>query len=381
MALSNYEKMIMKNLRHSMFIALPLTLLSAPTFAAIDSNYQVSSITLSADHNESLGVPMAFYANGRMQSQLAVTVAFTDKYGSPVTVSDDELKDALSLYLKNNNSPLIKDKDCSYERNCWGYTYNENDYMHQINGIYSNAENLPSSRILSVASNKLITWVYGNETSQFRQVCAKIMFSDGESYDSCAYPYDENAIYQGIQERIYSSSEFAEIGEGEKVWEDAGDGFYFDKAEMRNFYITPNDPSVTMTQVAMDNWEEANNDEVFLNDQWLGCYGDCPNGFRSVKGYIFKPGTERVVSDEYVWSSAANEGRTATWTVNQKLRSVTLSQLLYSHNNTAINDTQKEYRFTAFDQYGNKAPLKLTYPESTFPEQAWDYTKWILSNQ
>lgn len=371
----------MGNLKQNLFITLPLTLLSASAFAAINSDYEVSSITLSADHNESLGVPMAFYANGRMQSQLAVTVAFSDKYGSPVTVSDDELKNALSLYLKSNNTPLVKDKDCSYERNCWGYTYNENGYAHQIGNVYLSAENLPSSKIFSTASNKLIAWVYGNETAQYRQVCAQIKFSDGKSYDSCAYPYDENAIYQGVQEEVYSASEFAEIGEGEKVWEDAGDGFYFDKAEVRNFYITPNDSSVTMTKVAMDNWEESNNDKVFLNDQWLGCYGDCPNGFRSVKGYIFEPGIERTVSDEYVWNSAADEGRTATWTVNQKLRSVTLSQLLYSHNNTSINDTQKEYRFTAFDQYGNKAPLKLIYPESAFPEQEWDYTKWDLVNQ
>lgn len=324
---------------------------------------------------------MAFYANGKMQSMLTVIVAFSDHQGSPVTVSDDELKNALSFYLKSNNAQIVKDKDCSYGSNCWGYTYNENDYEHQIGDVNFNAKNLPNSKVFSTASNKIITWLYGNETSQYRQVCAQIKFSDGRTYDSCAYPYDENAIYQGVQEKVYSASEFADIGEGEKVWEEAGDGYYFDKAEIRNFYITPIDTSVTMTKVAMDNWEESNNDQVFLDDQWLGCYGDCPNGFKSVKGYIFEPGTERTVSDEYVWNSAANAGRTATWTVNQQLRSVTLSQLLYSNDDTLLNDTQNEYRFTAFDQYGNKAPLKLTYPKSDFQNQVWDYTKWNLVNQ
>ncbi|WP_101348415.1 hypothetical protein, partial [Aeromonas sobria] len=305
----------MRRLNKNLFITLPLTLLSASTFAEINSDYEVSSIMLTADHNESLGVPMAFYANGRMQSKLVVSVAFSNSNGASVAVSDDELRDALSLYLKNNDTSLVKDKDCRYERNCWGYTYNENDYEHQISNIYRSNENKPSSRVLSTASNRLSAWVYGKEIAQYRQVCAKIKFNDGRIYDSCAFPYDENAIYQGVQERIYNASDFAEIGEGELVWQDAGDGFYFEKAEMRNFYITPIDTSVTLTKVAMDNLEESNNDKVFLNDKWLGCYDDCPNGFQSVKGYIFEPGPERTVEDEYMYSTAAGEGRVATWTV------------------------------------------------------------------
>ncbi|PKQ77574.1 hypothetical protein, partial [Aeromonas sobria] len=296
-------------------ITLPLTLLSASTFAAINSDYEVSSITLSADHNESLGLPMPFYANARMQSKLTVTVAFTDDQGSAVTVSDDDLKGAISFYLKSNDAQIIKDKDCSYGSNCWGYTYNENDYAHQIGNVNTNTENLPNSKVFSTASNKIITWLYSNEVSQYREVCAQIKFSDGHTYDSCDYPYDENAIYQGVQARVYNASDFAEIGEGEIVWQDAGDGFYFEKAEMRNFYITPIDTSVTLTKVAMDNLEESNNDKVFLNDKWLGCYDDCPNGFQSVKGYIFEPGPERTVEDEYMYSTAAGEGRVATWTV------------------------------------------------------------------
>ena len=372
----------MGNLKQNLFITLPLTLLSASTFAAINSSYEVSSITLSADHNESLGAPMPFYANGKMQSKLNVTVAFADRYGQPVTVSNDEVKNSISFYLKSNDVQLGRDKDCSYGRDCWGYTYNENDYAHQISGAYRSAESLPNSRVLSTASNKLTAWVYGNETAQYRQVCAQIEFEGGNVYDSCAYPYDESALYQGVQPKEYSASEFADIGTGERVWKDDGDGFYFEKAEIRNFYITPTDTSITMTKVAMDNWEESNNDKVFLRDEWLGCYGDCPNGFRSVKGYIFEPGRERTVSDEYVWNSAAGQGRTATWRVNQKLRSVTLSQLLFS-GNTSINDSQNEYRFTAYDQYGNKARLKLTYPQSQFSGggQKWDYTKWNLVNQ
>ncbi|PSV20624.1 hypothetical protein C0W44_11480 [Photobacterium leiognathi subsp. mandapamensis] len=372
----------MSLLKRHLLLTLPFTLLSASSFADINSNYIVSSITLSADHNESLGVPMMFYANGRMQSKLNINIAFADKYGTPVSVSNDEVKNALSFYIKNNDTQLGRDKDCTYGSNCWGFSYNENSYAHQINSVHRSADNLPNSRILSNASNKLTAWVYSNETAQYRQICAKVRFTDGTAFDSCEHPRDENALYQSIQPKVYGAAEFADIGQGEKVWEDAGDGFYFEKAEVRNFYITPLDTSVTMTKVAMDNNHESDNNYVFLNDQWLGCYGDCPNGFRSVKGYIFEPGRERTVSDEYVWNTAAGEGRTATWRINQRLRSVTLSQLLFS-GNTSINDSQKEYRFTAFDQYGNPARLKLTYPlnDSSNGNQKWDYTKWQLTNQ
>lgn len=324
---------------------------------------------------------MAFYANGKMQPMLTVIVAFSDHQGSSVTVSDDELKNAISFYLKSNDAQIIKDKDCSYGSNCWGYTYNENDYAHQIGNVNINNKILPNSKVFSTASNKLTTWLYSNEVAQHREVCAQIKFSDGRTYDSCDYPYDESAIYQGVEKKVYGVSEFADLGEGEKVWEDAGDGFYFSKAEMRNFYITPKDTSVILTKVAMDNWEESNNDQVFLDDQWLGCNANCTNGVKSVKGYIFEPGSERTVSDPFEWNSAANAGRTATWPVNQRLRSVTLSQLLYSNNSTSHDDTQKEYRFTAFDQYGNPAPLRLTYPKSDYPQQEWDYTTWNLVNQ
>ena len=165
----------MGNLKQKALITLPLTLLSASTFAAINSSYEVSSITLSADHNESLGAPMPFYANGKMQSKLNVTVAFADRYGQPVTVSNDEVKNSISFYLKSNDVQLGRDKDCRYGRDCWGYTYNENDYAHQISGMYRGAESLPNSRVLSTASNKLTAWVYGNEIAQYRQVCAQLV--------------------------------------------------------------------------------------------------------------------------------------------------------------------------------------------------------------
>lgn len=373
----------MTSLKEALLITLPLTLLSTSTFAEINSEYSVSSITLNADHDESQDIPMAFYANGKMQSKLNVTVEFSNSSGQPVTVNDDELKTALSFYLKSDNTPLGLDRDCSYQRDCWGYTYNENDYVHQISSVSLNAENLSVSKVSSKASNKLTAWVYGTETAQYRQVCALIKFSDGNSYDSCAYPYDENAIYQGVQAKVYTASDFEDIGQGELVWEDKGDGFYFEKAEVRNFYITPKDASFTLIKVATDNFEESDSDYVFLDDRWLGCFDCGPNrGFRSAKGFIFVPGTERNIEDEYVWNSVVGAGRTATWTVNQRRRSVTLSQLLYSTNDTETNDSQREYRFVAFDQYGNEAALKLTYPKSQFSDhQEWDYTTWILSSQ
>ena len=305
-----------------------------------------------------------------------------------MTVSKSDLEGAISFYLKNSGQELGKDKDCSYGRGCWGYTLNPNDYSHQMGSSYGYSKTLPTSRV-SASDTKLTAWVYSNEVAQYREVCMKVKFDAGSQYDnnyydSCAFPNESSAFYQSVQPKSYSAADFSELGEGEVVWEEANaDGFYFDKAEMRNFYVTPKDTSVQLVQVAMDNFDESDSDKVFLNDEWLGCYSDCPDDNRSVKGYIFVPGSERKVSDEYVWNSAAGEGRTAVWRVNQQLRSVTLSKLLYSNNGTSNNDSQKEYRFTVFDQYGNKGPLKLIYPQSEFTGggQKWDYTRWTLVSQ
>ena len=373
----------MFNFKQYLLITLLLSLFTNSALAAIDSNYKVE-LTLSADHSESNNVPMPFFANGKMQSKLNVTVSFSDNYGNPVSVNDEEVKSAISFYIKSSNIELTQDQDCSYSRDCWGYTYSENDYVHQMGTSYQYTKSLATSRILSDPSNQITAWIYGTEVAQYRAVCARIKFDNNTQYDSCAYPYNENAIYQAIQPVVYTATDFTELGEGEKVWEEEDyDDFYFSYAEIRNFYITPNDPSLRLVKVSSDNWQESNQDKEFLNDQWLGCYSDCPGGFKSVKGFLFTPSKERTVTNEYVWNSAAGESRTAKWKVNQKLRSVTLSKLLYSNNNMSQNDTQNEYRFIAFDQYGNKAPLKLTYPESEFSDngQPWDYTQWILVNQ
>lgn len=376
------------SMKKSLLLAMSACVFSNVSVAAINGDYHVVDDDLTADHNESNGVPMPFYANGRMQSKLSVSVSFADSYGRPVTVSKSDLEGAISFYLKNSGQELGKDKDCSYGRGCWGYTLNPNDYSHQMGSSYGYSKTLPTSRV-SASDTKLTAWVYSNEVAQYREVCMKVKFDAGSQYDnnyydSCAFPNESSAFYQSVQPKSYSATDFSELGEGELVWEEANaDGFYFDKAEMRNFYVTPKDTSVQLVQVAMDNFDESDSDKVFLNDEWLGCYSDCPDDNRSVKGYIFVPGSERNVSDEYVWNSAAGEGRTAVWRVNQQLRSVTLSKLLYSNNATSNNDSQKEYRFTVFDQYGNKGPLKLTYPQSDFTGggQKWDYTRWTLVSQ
>lgn len=365
------------------YFLLTLFLFTNSTLAAINSDYQVD-LTLSSDHSESNHVPMPFFANGKMQSKLNVTVSISDGYGNPVSVNDEEVRNSLSFYIKSTHVELSKDQDCSYRRDCWGYTYSENDYVHQMGTSYQYAQSLPTSRLLSTPQNLITAWVYSTEVAQYRAVCARIQFDNDTTYDSCAHPYDENAIYQSVQPVVYTANDFAELGEGEKVWEEEDfEDFYFSYAEVRNFYITPIDPSLRLVKVSTDNWQESNHDNEFLNDQWLGCYSDCPEGFKSVKGFLFTPGQERTVTHEYVWNSAAGESRTAKWRVNQKLRSVTFSKLLYSNNNTSQNDTQSEYRFIAFDQYGNKAPLKLTYPESEFTDggQRWDYTQWNLVSQ
>ena len=376
------------SMKKSLLLAMSACVFSNVSVAAINGDYHVVEDDLTADHNESNGVPMPFYANGRMQSKLSVSVSFADSYGRPVTVSKSDLEGAISFYLKNSGQELGKDKDCSYGRGCWGYTLNPNDYSHQMGSNYGYSKTLPTSRV-SASDTKLTAWVYSNEVAQYREVCMKVKFDAGSQYDSnyydsCAFPNESSAFYQSVQPKFYSAADFSDLGEGELVWEEANaDGFYFDKAEMRNFYVTPKDTSVQLVQVAMDNFDESDSDKVFLNDEWLGCYSDCPDDNRSVKGYIFVPGSERKVSDEYVWNSAAGEGRTAVWRVNQQLRAVTLSKLLYSNNGTSNNDSQKEYRFTVFDQYGNKGPLKLIYPQSEFTGggQKWDYTRWILVSQ
>lgn len=365
------------------YLLLTLFLFTSSTMAGISSDHK-PTMDLSADHNESNGVPMPFFANGRMQSRLNVTVSFTDEDGNDLSVSDDEVKSALSFYIKTTNDELTKDQDCSGTLNCWGFTFNENDYVHQMGTSYSYAQSLPTSHLSSNPQNLITAWIYGTEVAQFRAVCARITFDDNTTYDTCANPRDENAIYQAVQPVVYTANDFAELGEGEKVWEEEDyDEFYFEYAEVRNFYITPNDPSLKLVKVSIDNGHESNQDNEFLNDTWLGCYADCPEGFKSVKGFLFTPGQERTVTHDYVWNNAVQEGRTAEWRVNQKLRSVTLSKLLYSIQDISQNDTQSEYRFTAFDQYGNKAPLKLTYPESEFTNggQEWDYTQWNLVSQ
>ena len=75
---------------------------SSASFAGINSDYHVVADDLTADHNESNGVPMPFYGNGRMQSKLSVSVSFADSYGRPVTVPKSDLEGAISFYLKNS---------------------------------------------------------------------------------------------------------------------------------------------------------------------------------------------------------------------------------------------------------------------------------------
>ncbi|PNQ62833.1 hypothetical protein C1141_10440, partial [Vibrio agarivorans] len=357
---------------------------SSPTFSAINDSYEVLSLELSADHNESNGIPMPFFANGRMQSKLNISVSFGDNYATPVNVTTDDLKSSLSFYLKSDGRLLTQDKDCTYGSNCWGYTYTPNQYAHQMGASSGFSRTLPHSRISTADTSRLSAWVYTNEIAQFRQICAQIKFEGGKVYDSCQHPQNETAMYQSVEPKIYNITDFADIGTGEEVWHETRyDDFYFYKATIRNFYITPLKSKVQLVDVAMDNDDEAEQDQLFLNDSWLGCMQNCKDDIRSVKGYIFKPGSERTVSEQYVFNSSAGEGRTATWRVNQKRRSITISQLLYSNISSNTEEKQQEYRFTAFDQYGNKAPLKIVYPLSSYEggNQKWDYTTWFLAAQ
>ncbi|AUI86311.1 hypothetical protein BS333_07860 [Vibrio azureus] len=374
----------MGNFKITILSALSISMISYPALSAINESYDVLSLELSADHNEGNGVPMPFFANGRMQSKLNISASFGDQYGSPVNVSTDELKASISFYLKGDGRLLTQDRDCTFGINCWGFTYTPNEYAHQMGASSGYGRTLPHSRIGSPNTTKLTAWVYTNEIAQFRQVCAQIKFDGGKVYDSCQHPQNESAIYQSVEPKVYNITEFADIGMGEEVWKETNyDDFYFYPAVIRNFYITPMDTSVKLVNVSVDNDDEAQRDQLFLNDTWLGCLPPCDDAFRSVKGYIFKPGSERTVSDQYVFNSAAGEGRTATWRVNQKLRSLTISQLLYSNISSNTEEKQQEYRFTAFDQYGNKAPLKIVYPLSSHNGggQKWDYTKWFLAAQ
>ena len=78
------------SMNKSLLLAMSACFFSSASFAGINSDYHVVADDLTADHNESNGVPMPFYANGRMQSKLSVSVSFADTYGRPVTVSKSE---------------------------------------------------------------------------------------------------------------------------------------------------------------------------------------------------------------------------------------------------------------------------------------------------
>lgn len=108
------------SMKKSLLLAMSACVFSNVSVAAINGDYHVVDDDLTADHNESNGVPMPFYANGRMQSKLSVSVSFADSYGRPVTVSKSDLEGAISFYLKNSGQELGKDKDCKLRKRLLG---------------------------------------------------------------------------------------------------------------------------------------------------------------------------------------------------------------------------------------------------------------------
>ncbi|MBB1466787.1 hypothetical protein H5300_26985 [Vibrio sp. SG41-7] len=60
----------------SLLLAMSACFFSSASFAGINSDYHVVADDLTADHNESNGVPMPFYGNGR---RLCCVIKFRDR--------------------------------------------------------------------------------------------------------------------------------------------------------------------------------------------------------------------------------------------------------------------------------------------------------------
>ncbi|MEN3788686.1 hypothetical protein ABDZ30_21305 [Aeromonas veronii] len=354
----------------------------------IDSELSIDSINISADHNESNGIPMPLYANGKMQSKLLVDIDFVDSQGSPVEVPVATLKDNIVFYYKKGGQRWgIAEELCTYgiDEDCWQVTYTENKYEHQlpVNKSIPKSE-AQSFNQSSNRSSHLTAWLSTTEVAEYRQVCAIVVFTDGKSFDSCAYPYDENAIYRAVTPKEYSVNDFNPFPAPGS--DDLNNALVYQKENVFifNFYVTPIDTSIRLLDYSWSQYD-VYSDKHFLRDNNVYKCGGTSSASAPciIDGLASYPGVERDQSLT-VYSQTGNPS-TATFKVNQVARSVTFTKAVSvavrgSYGNQ-IDPEQSSHRFYVWDQYGNRAALKISYPRFDQNGQVWNYDEWILANQ
>jgi hypothetical protein len=356
----------------------------------LNSSYSVDAINLTADHNEANGIPKAFYANGRMQSKLLVDVDIIDSSGNPVVLLPEVLYGSIELYYQQGSSSITieKQKDCTHSSNCWGVTPLMDDtFLHQPPLSLSREEDALDSFPLTNASAKsthLDLWLTSTEVAEFRKICAKIKFNPtstgGEPrvYDSCQYPQDESAIYQVITPKTYSINDFKRFNDPGQSQQVSNNGSFTGW----NYYITPIDSSVSLTYVTKENYSSYDpRDIIYLfnqrNDVYINYY---------TQGFIYEPGEQREVAAGWLINDV---GYNQLYDINQKPGSVTVTQaMLQSYNVNTVNyltasvsgnpesDGSQPYRFFVYDQYGNPARLKITYPNGVSTSNSWALDVW-----
>lgn len=395
--------------KNSIFLSFPFILCSlfSSAFAGenvedtliemdgIDSTLSIDSINISADHNESNGIPMPLYANGRMQSKLLVDIDFVDSNGNPVEVFDVTLKDNIVFYYKNaGQRRTISESQCNYgiDEDCWAVTYYENKYEHQLPvnksipkseaQLFHEASNR-SNR--SNRSNHLTAWLSTTEVAEYREICAVVAFSDGKTFDSCEFPYDEKAIYRAVTPKTYSVNDFNPFPAPQSPELENALVYQKDNVFIFNFYVTPIDTSIRLIDFS---WHESgfNLDARFLRDNNVYKCGGTSSASNPciIDGIASYPSAER---DQYLTVySPSGTPSAITFKVNQVARSVTFTKAVSvaaggGNYGYEIDPEQSSYRFYVWDQYGNRTALKISYPRFDQNGQTWNYDQWILANQ
>lgn len=366
----------------------------------LNSSYSVNAINLTADHNEDYGVPKVFYANGRMQSKLLVDVDIVDSSGCPVVLLPQFLYESIEFYYKQGSSGITieKLKDCTHSSNCWGVSPLLDDtFLHQpplsMSGEEGGLDSFPLTNA-SAKSTHLDLWLTSTEVAEYRKICAKIKFNPASTgdeprvYDSCEFPQDESAIYQTITPRIYSINDFKKFsdpGQQEMVSNYNLPAAYF---YGWNYYITPIDSSVSLTYVTKENYSSYDPRDILYLFNPRSFSVSPPGGVGeqwSVQGFIYEPDRQREVAAGWLIDDVAYH---QLYNINQKPGSVTVTQArIQTYQSATVNyktasvsgvpdsDGSQPYRFFVYDQYGNPARLKITYPNGV-DSHDWQLDAW-----
>lgn len=353
----------------------------------IDSALSIDSIRISADHNDSNGIPMPLYANGKMQSKLLVDIDFVDSAWQPVQVEDATLKKNIVFYYKNGDQRMgIGESQCIYgiDEDCWALTYTENKYEHQLPVSKSISKNEAKSfHQSSNRSNHLTAWLSTTEIAEYRQICAIVVFSDGNNFDSCASSgSDEYAIYRGVTPKAYSANDFQPFPEPGSNELNNALVYQNENVFVFNYYVTPIDTNIRLLDYSWNQYDHSS-DKHFLRDNNVYECGGPSKDPCIIDGLASYPGVER---DQYITVySPSGDQRSAIFKVNQVARSVTFSKAISAavrgSYGVEIDPQQSSHPFYVWDQYGNRAALKISYPRFDQNGQTWNYDQWILADQ